>query len=94
MKYGWHIEAGWHIYVAMNWVIIGSGSGLAPMWCQAITWINDDLSPTGPQGTHFNEVLFEVWTFSFKKLHLELVLVEKMLRHFVQASICWVGPPY
>ena len=30
------------MYVAMNWVIIGSGNGLAPVRCQAIIWINAD----------------------------------------------------
>ena len=31
-----------------NLVIIGSGNGLAPIWCQAITFTNDDLSSVEP----------------------------------------------
>ena len=40
-----HLEVWW--YVSKNLVIIGSGNGLAPVWCQAITWTNADsvLSP-------------------------------------------------
>ena len=30
-------------YVLMNWVIISSGNGLAPVRCQAITWTNADV---------------------------------------------------
>ena len=36
-------------YASMNWVIIGSGNGLAPLWCQAITWTSAD-SLIGPSG--------------------------------------------
>ena len=31
------------VYLSFNWVIIDSGNGLAPIWCQAITWTNHDL---------------------------------------------------
>ena len=34
------IEATWHIYASVNWVIIGSGNDLLPVQCQAITWTN------------------------------------------------------
>ena len=29
--------------INLDWVIIGSGNGLLPIWHQAITWTNDDL---------------------------------------------------
>ena len=45
------IEATWHIYASVNWVIIGSGNDLLPVQCQAITWTN-----VGPMGTNFCEV--------------------------------------
>ena len=33
-----------NVYVSVNWVIIGSGIGLAPVLCQAIiTWTNVDF---------------------------------------------------
>ena len=36
------------MYILLNWIIIGSGNGLAPVWCQAITWANDGLLPLVP----------------------------------------------
>ena len=35
------------VYVSVNWVIIGSGNGLSPLWCQAITWTNAGLLSIG-----------------------------------------------
>ena len=32
-----------HICASVNWVSIGPGNGLSPVWSQAITWINADL---------------------------------------------------
>ena len=40
-----------HTYVLEIWVIIGSDNGLAPNWCQAIIWANDDLLSTDLLGT-------------------------------------------
>ena len=34
------IEAEWRIYASLNWVIIGSDSGLSPVRRQAIIWLN------------------------------------------------------
>ena len=31
------------IYVSFSCIIIGSGDGLLPVWCQAITWTDDYL---------------------------------------------------
>ena len=50
--------------------IIGSDNGLLPDWHQATTWINDILS-IRPWGTHFNDILFEIQKFSFKKMHFK-----------------------
>ena len=41
-----------------------------PLRHQATTWINDILS-IRPWGTHFNDILFEIQKFSFKKMHLK-----------------------
>ena len=57
--------------------IIGSDNGLAP----AITWTNAGILLIQPLGTNFSEILIEIQTFSFKKMHLKL-LSAKM------ASIC------
>ena len=50
------ISSCWCIYAPLNWVSIGSGNGLSPVWCQAITWTNADFLSTGPLGTNFSEI--------------------------------------
>ena len=49
--------------------IISSDNGLLPGLRQAIIWTNDDLLSIGPLGTNFSEILFEIKTFPFKKMH-------------------------
>ena len=60
-----------HIYVG-NLTIIGSDNGLSPGRRQAITWTNVRLLLIGPLGTNFSEMLIEIHTFSFKKIHLKM----------------------
>ena len=48
--------------------IIGSDNGLSP----AITWTNVGILLIGPLGTNFGEMLIEIRTFSFKKIHLKM----------------------
>ena len=60
-----------HICVG-NLTIIGSDNGLSPGRRQAITWTNAGLLLIGPLGTNFNEILFGIQTFSFKKMHSEM----------------------
>ena len=52
--------------------IIGSDNGLSPGRSQAIIWTNDGLLLIGPLGTNFSEILIEILTFSFKKMHLKV----------------------
>ena len=52
--------------------IIGSDNGLSPDRRQAIIWTNAGLLFIGPLGTNFSEILIEILTFSFKKMHLKL----------------------
>ena len=59
------------MYASGNWVSIGSGNGLAPVWRQAIAWTNADLLSIGPLGTNFSEILMLILTFSFKKKQLK-----------------------
>ena len=55
-----------------NLAIIGSDNGLMPGRCQAIIWTNDEILLIGPLGTNFSEILIEIYTFSFKKMHLKM----------------------
>ena len=52
--------------------IIGLDNGLAPDRRQAITWTNVGILLIGPLGTNFSEMLIEIHTFSFKKIHLKM----------------------
>ena len=70
--------------------IIGSDNGMSPEWRQVMIWTNAGILLIWPLGTNFSEILTEIHTFSFKKMHLENG------GHFVQASIkhslmstCW-----
>ena len=53
--------------------IIGSDNGLSPRRRQAIIWTNDGILLIGPLETNFNEILIEIYTFSFKKMHLKML---------------------
>ena len=59
------------IYASANWVSIGSGNGLSPVRCQAITWTNADLLSIGLLGTTFSEIRIGILSFSFKKMQLK-----------------------
>ena len=52
-------------------LIIGSDNGLSPGRRQAVIWTNAGTFLIGPLGTNFSEILIEVHTFSFTKMHLE-----------------------
>ena len=52
---------------------IGSGNGLSPDQRQAIIWTTARILLIGPLGTKFGEILFEIHTFSFKKIHLKIL---------------------
>ena len=55
-----------------NLTIISSDNGLSPGRPQAIIYTNAGILLIGPLGTNFNEMLIEIHTFSFKKLHLKM----------------------
>ena len=59
-----------HICVS-KLTIIGSDNGLSPERRQAIIWTNVGLLSIGPLGTNLGEILSEIHTFSFKKMHLK-----------------------
>ena len=60
-----------HICVS-KLTIIASDNGLSPGRRQAIIWTNDGILLIGPVGTNFNEILIEIHTFQFKKMHLKM----------------------
>ena len=55
-----------------QWGRIGLGNGFVPNRRQAIIWTNPGILLIGPLGTNFNEILFEIWKFSFKKIKLRM----------------------
>ena len=55
-----------------NLTIIGPDNGLSPGRRQAIIWTNAGLLLIGPWGTNFSEILSEIHTFSFNKMHLKM----------------------
>ena len=64
-----------HICVS-KLAIIGSDNGLAPGRRQAIIWTNAGILLSGTLGTNFGEILNEIHTFSFKKMHLKMSSVK------------------
>ena len=55
-----------------NLTIIGSDQGSAPGRHWAIIWTNDGILLMGLLGTNFSEILIEIYTFSFKTVHLKI----------------------
>ena len=54
-------------------VNIGSDNGLLPGRRQAIIWTNAGILLIGPLEKNFIEILMEICTFSFKKMHLKML---------------------
>ena len=52
--------------------INGSDNGLLPGRHQAIIWTNAGILLIQTLGTNFSEILIEINTFSFKKMHLKM----------------------
>ena len=64
---------GWVAHIAsVNWAIISSDNVLSPDRRQAIIWTNVGILLIGQSGTNFNEILTEIHTFSFKKMHMKM----------------------
>ena len=64
---------GWVTHICVGKLtIIGSDNGLSPGRRQAIIWANAGILLIGPLGTNFSEILIEIRTFSFKKMHLKV----------------------
>ena len=52
--------------------IIVSDNGFSPGRHQATIWTNDGVLSIATLGTNFSEILSEIHTFSFKKMHLKM----------------------
>ena len=52
--------------------MIGSDNSLSHGRRQAIIWTNDGILSIGPLRKNFSEILIEVHTFSFKKIHMKM----------------------
>ena len=60
-------------HICLNKVtIIGSDNGLSPGQRQAIIWTNDGILLIRTFQTHFSEIVSEIHTFSFKKMHFKM----------------------
>ena len=67
-----HLPLVLYIYASTNWINIGSDNGLLPGRRQSIIWTNAALLSIEPLGTIFSEILIEIHTFSFKRMHLKM----------------------
>ena len=64
---------GWVTHICIGKLTnIGSDNGLSPGRHEAIIWTNAGMLLIGPLGTNFSEMLIEIHTFSFKKIHLNM----------------------
>ena len=57
-------------------IIIASDNSFSPGRRQAIIWINAGVLSTWPLRTNINEILIEIYTFSFMKMHLKMSSVK------------------
>ena len=63
---------GAYICASVNYTIIGSDNGLSHVRRQPIVWTINGLLSIRPQGTYFNEIIFEIQKFPFKKMHMKM----------------------
>ena len=62
----------YHQLISSYRVNIGSDNALSPGRHQAIIWTNAGILLIGSLGTNLSEILFEIHTFSFTKIHLKM----------------------
>ena len=58
--------------IFLSWLTRSSVIGLVPIVYQAVTRTNPDLLSIGPSGTTFSEIWSKMWTFSLKRLLLNM----------------------
>ena len=90
LEMAWHQKGDqvlWHIQISinslrpsdayiLNLTILGSDKGLSPGRRQAIIWTNAGILLIRTLGTNFSEILFEIHSFSFSKMHLKMSSVK------------------
>ena len=65
-------HCGWVTHICVSELtIFGSDNGLSPSRRLAIIWSNGGILLIRNLGTNFSEILSEIYTFSFKKIHLK-----------------------
>ena len=68
---------GWVMHICVGKLtIIGSDNGLSPGRRQAIIWTYAGILLIETLGTNINEILSGIHTFSFKKMHLNMLSVK------------------
>ena len=75
-------EGWWCKYV--NWIIIGSDNGLAPGWCQAITWTNDHLLLIRPIWTSLIKIRIKTHKYIFQMSSISV----KLNIHLISKTWC------
>ena len=73
-----------------------------PEWHRAVIWTNAGILLIEPIGTTFNEILIEMHTLSFRKMHLKMssakwrsfclgldVLINKVVKSVMDVSLRW-----
>ena len=79
----WIYMRQWSVISRLHWgrlthicvsklTIIGSDNGLSPGRRQAIIWTNAGMLIIRTWGTNFSEILGEIHSFSFSKMHLKM----------------------
>ena len=64
---------GWVTHICVSEIIIvGSDNGLSPGRRQVIIWTNAGILLIEPMRINFNEILIEINTFLFTKMHLKM----------------------
>ena len=67
----YYLDRAKHICVS-KLTIICSNNGLSPGRHQAIIWTNAEILLIGPLRTNLSEMLIEIYTFPFRKMHLKM----------------------
>ena len=70
-------------------IITGSNNGLLPGQHQVIIWTNAEVLLIGPLGINISEILIEIYTISFKKMHLKMSSAQCCLFHFGLNDLTW-----
>ena len=77
-------QKGRYFQTAFSNVFINiSDNDFLPVWRQSIIRTNANLLSIRLWGTYFNEILFKIQKFSFKKMHMHLSSAK------IAAILCW-----